>query len=745
MRTKLVIVFGLVVALGLLLAGQQRWPLLQYLFFARYPLLMALVLLSLGPLSLWVVPSLFKNLFALSWRGTIVVTLLALLASGAVVITCELILRHAQSRFAAPPIVVPEWVACYRFVAAVLLAVPLIASVLKVSLTEGAPEEERAYARAGRYAGGVALGLAAAFAVLYVSSLIAIRFGSPAPEDVELLLPKQNCKLAAITQFAIPGKGAEKGLLDRIAPRLLALPDSVWEGYVDPWQRKLYAGHSLGLNFVGLTLLLYGVGYFVSHARLVRVGNPGVPALANMLLILILLAWALPGASFFLDRFRVPTLLPLVGLSFLSSWLFRTDHYFRLCAPPRERPAQPPALTSAATASLPGAAAPAPTEAFQAAENVQDARRRPVVVVAASGGGITAAVWTTRVLTALQAEVGTDFTRSIRLISSASGGSVGTMFFLDRFIRAGFPPAGELEAIVDAAAQPSLDAAAWGLAYPDLWRMFIGFLLRDKTRDRGWALEQAWRKHLERAVPARRVEPSTLTGWQQSIREGWLPAAVLNSTTVEAGRPFWLTGLDLPKSGGGASFFDTFPGHDLPVSTAARLSATFPWVSPIARALGARGEAVSPAYHFADGGYYDNFGITTIIHWLSSLAERDLDEIKRRGLLLVQIRAFPPREPDPDPDEDRGWLYATVGPVITLLNVMGPSQSGRNATEVGLMMEQLTAKLGITPQSVDFVLEKEAPLSWKLTRQEKEAILAAWSEPGNGRALAEVRAAFGVG
>jgi hypothetical protein len=54
------------------------------------------------------------------------------------------------------------------------------------------------------------------------------------------------------------------------------------------------------------------------------------------------------------------------------------------------------------------------------------------VVVAASGGGITASLWTARVLTALQGEVGTDFTRSIRLISSVSGGSVGTMYFLDR-------------------------------------------------------------------------------------------------------------------------------------------------------------------------------------------------------------------------------------------------------------------------------------------------------------------------
>lgn len=741
MRTKLLVVVGLAVLLGLLLAGQQRWPLLQYLFFVRYPLAMALVLMGLGPIAIWVVPSLFKNLFALSWRGTLVVTLLALLAGGAVVITAELILRHAGARFAAPPIVVPQWLACYRFLFAAVLAVPLVASVLYVSLTEGAPEESRLYARAGRYGAGVVLGLAAAFAVLYLSSLIAIRFGSSRPEDVELLLPKQHCKLAAITQFAIP-EVAERPIFDRVVvPWLLERDDSAWEGYVDPGRRTLYAGHSLGLNFLGLTLLLYVGGYFVTLARLEKVGNPGVPALANALLILILFSWALPGSSFFLDRFRVPTLLPLLGLSVLSSWLFRTDHYFRLCAPGGGKEPLPVAVSQPS----PAAQSPAPTEAFRAAEQVQDSRRRPVVVVAASGGGIAAAVWTTRVLTALQAEVGSELTRSIRLISSASGGSVGTLFFLDRFTRQGFPPREELPAIVEAAAQPSLDAAAWGLAYPDLWRMFIGFLVRDKTRDRGWALEQAWRHHLALAVPGPAREPSTLGTWQRDVGQGWLPAAVFNSTNVEAGQPFWLTGLDLPKSGGGASFFDTFPGHDLPVSTAARLSASFPWVSPIARALGPAGEAVSPAYHFADGGYYDNYGITAVVHWLSSLAQRDLDEIKRRGLLLIQIRAFTPGEPDPDPAADQGWLYATLGPVIALLKVRGASQSGRNATEVQLVLDQLTAKLGITPQNVDFVLERQSPLSWKLTRREKEAILAAWNEARNARSLAEVQAAFGVG
>ena len=210
------------------------------------------------------------------------------------------------------------------------------------------------------------------------------------------------------------------------------------------------------------------------------------------------------------------------------------------------------------------------------------------------------------------------------------------MYFLDRYTPRGFPPPADLGRIVNAAGASSLDATAWGLVYPDLLRFLFGFLLRDKTLDRGWAIEQAWKRQL--ATPDR-----MLSQWRVGLREGWLPAPVLNSTVVETGEQFLLTPLDLPRAGGRAGSTTSTPATTCRWWTAARLSATFPWVSPIAQALGEKGSPPKGfrQLHLADGGYYDNFGVVTAVNWLRSLLPSHLADLRRRGVLLVLVRAFP--------------------------------------------------------------------------------------------------------
>ena len=205
-------------------------------------------------------------------------------------------------------------------------------------------------------------------------------------------------------------------------------------------------------------------------------------------------------------------------------------------------------------------------------------------------------------------------------------------------------------------------------------------------------MEQAWKRQL--TSPDR-----MLSQWRTGLREGWLPAPVLNSTVVETGEQFLLTPLDLPPGWRTRLFHDVYPGYDLPVVTAARLSATFPWVSPIAQA---RGQEGSPPkgfrqLHLADGGYYDNFGVVTAVNWLRSLLPSHLDDLRQRGVLLVLIRAFPeaaePRAGGGSARARQGWLFATAGPLLTMYNVRTSTQAFHNNAEVGLLKELLGARL----------------------------------------------------
>lgn len=498
-------------------------------------------------------------------------------------------------------------------------------------------------------------------------------------------------------------------------------------GYVNPATNRFRPGHLMGASFFAITASLYALGFF-----LLRPDRGSMPALGYVLLILMLAGWALPGISFFLDRYRVPVLLPLLALSWISSQVFDTDHYYRLLAPkvlpgPGTIGAPPKVVVPSVSSG----------EAFRAAEAKNPEPGHPVVVVATTGGGITAALWTTRVLTSLQREIGPDFSRSIRLISSVSGGSVGTMYFLDGFTPQGPPAVADLDRIVAASGKPSVDAAAWGLAYPDLWRIFFGFLLiRDKTLDRGWALERAWRGHL-------RSPDATLADWGRGTAAGWLPAAVLNSTASETGEQFLLTPLGWDHPWKGRFFSTTYPTRDLHVTTAARLSATFPWVSPMTRARDVNGRPAAPGFHLADGGYFDNFGVVSVVNWLRSLPEGQWGELKQRGLLLVLIRAFPdnPESAGPRARQRQGWLWSAVGPLLTMYNVRTSAQSSTGDVELALAQKVLACN-GVNNLQVVFQLQRSSPLSWKLTEEEKRAILAGWDDQRNRESLEAARKFF---
>src|SRR5262249_25981667 len=148
-------------------------------------------------------------------------------------------------------------------------------------------------------------------------------------------------------------------------------------------------------------------------------------ALFYLLLLLAILTWAFAGVAFFLDALRLPVLTTTLALSFASG-LAATDHQFTI---------------------VPGSAhrVVSGTDAIAAWENLHG-RDAPLVVVARAGGGIRAAAWTTRVLTGL-AGMCDRFAPSLMLVSSVSGGSVGSMFVVGSYDAARRLPAARLAPI----------------------------------------------------------------------------------------------------------------------------------------------------------------------------------------------------------------------------------------------------------------------------------------------------------
>lgn len=405
-----------------------------------------------------------------------------------------------------------------------------------------------------------------------------------------------------------------------------------------------------------------------------------------------------------------------------------------------------------------------------------DDGRRPLVVVCASGGGLRAAAWTAGVLGKLDELSG--FRTSARLVAGASGGMVGAAAWLAA-LRAPAPPG--WEALCTAVG--SLDAltdVARTLVFEDLPRAFWP---GSSDWNRGEALAAAMEGRLRDRLGAELAAP--LHALREAEERLAVPSLVFSPMLVEDGRRLLLGNLDLsPVTDNGVLWLSSaatgtlpveglasrtayhasrlFPDrwHELRLSTAARLSAAFPWVSPA---------AVLPTIarrRVVDAGYFDNYGLELACAWLRRLAEERRAWLAARvsGVLVLQIRDNVSNlsvNPETDADADRArarerttalrrGLEGLTTPPEALLAARESVMLFRNDAQLAALRSLFDAA-GLGRDLVKttiFEFRGEASLSWTLSAEELDAIreqvlsrgirekleaIALWLEAGGGR------------
>jgi hypothetical protein len=470
------------------------------------------------------------------------------------------------------------------------------------------------------------------------------------------------------------------------------VPD-VFIGY-PPWKDHVSAS-------AGFALAL-GVYLFFGIYGLRRLGiKSTVPALCSALMIMMLACSTLSSISFFLDLWHVPLLLVLLLWGLVTAQSQYSDHFYDLV----NRPAS-------------AAAAPTPIETIAATKASQKGR---VIVVAANGGGIQAAAWAARVLEGL-GEDSPLFPASVRLISSVSGGSLGSACYT---YKQAYP---EARGAFLAAARSSLDEVAWGLSWPDMISSVFPWITKGWI-GRGRALEKAWVKNCETDEYPNAFLDRPLSDWNAGVRAGELPAVIMNATLVETGQRLLFGTTRFTENENCRARVDAANLHgkdrDVAAVTAARLSASFPLVTPAARSTAA---GLQP--HVVDGGYYDNYGMSTLVEWLDEAL--CIDDKAVESVLVIQIHGAPVNTDSsarPERLSDRGWFFQIGAPLVTLNNVRGAGQIAHNDLELGQMQLRWFGKVPIHSVTMEFP-DEDAPLSWHLTRQQQEIVLDRWETCG---------------
>ncbi len=581
------------------------------------------------------------------------------------------------------------------------------------------------------------------------------------------LLIRGLLAFATIAGTVLVAAAASAWLGDRIGRWQLGLPfreqlaKFAGPGYFEPvdGEPKLRGIHLEVAALLVFYLGVYGAGGWLLHPgpdcgwKALR--DRWVPPVHYLLLIVTLGVFILMGCSFFLDYWRLSSVILLGLLSFAFYWWLLFDHFFRTesFAQPTKRGCKKAFASAEAAAvirtddeksdfvivanradaekkDIQPAAASLKQAAEASALESGGVRHsgRTMVVITAYGGGILAGSWVVKVVSELMRRLD-GFQASTGLISGVSGGSVGTLFLIDELLKqkALRLTDHQVEQLNARIRLSSLEATAWGLAYPGLLRLMVPALISDRCWDNGWALEECWREKLSHGE---------LTLRQLALEAGRrkVPHVILNAVCVENGRRFLLSTdkfqyqLDRAKRSG-FGFLGLYQDRDIDLVTAARLSASFPFVSPISRIDEAGNQ---PPFHFADGGYFDNFGVFSAVEWLrlhltrrehADEADNPLNGIDRILVVRVSSRQF-----QRDPTGLRaGWKNALLGPLLTLLSVRGASQSERVKSEIEMLTDwcaHLSSPVAVS--LARFELDYQGPLSWQLEPQDEAGLDLAW-------------------
>lgn len=664
---------------------------LEYSYLIRFQIT-AGVLLAVGlPLGYFAVPSVFQGLFdGRGFWSFVFIVWAAFQLAWTIMITCRLVFVYGPERFGRAKSLHVSPVGAKTVVLFALLAVPPVYVLSKQTILPHPFEKVL----------GIALGILMALLVLMATA--AMHFA---------IEPEESSSANAI----FPSFGFLSSTLPGISPPrvwtyarnlLIRLPCDLTAGIVK--DGRIHSGHEMAtIAFLLFFLLYVSVGILYRPTWVSPEEQPA--ALFFLLFLLTVLTWFLSGAAFTLDRFRLPVFATLLGASLLMGAI-RTDHEF--CV----------------TLTTPMESLPASTVIDRWIQGDRRKGSNKIIVVATAGGGIRAAAWTTEVLTHLQRDCRERMSSSVLLISSVSGGSVGTMFAVAPFVAkdGSFPDDEEhLKDINFNASRSSLSAVGWGLLYPDLARTtpFVGTVFVPQWFDRGWSLQNAW------VTGWRKKDFSgpTMAEWRKDVARGVRPAVIFNATASESGERFLTASTDLSRTTA-VQFFEEFRDWDLPVATAARLSATFPYVSPEARPSDGPQEK---RYHVADGGYYDNSGLLSAIEWLQDAWE-DQDTRKQLESFTVLLVVIDAKSGPPANGKSWSWQTQVVSPIETLLHVRSSSQVVRDDLELKMAIAYLRAKGMSIAEPAKFLYDPEpglaVPLSWHLTKAQLDSVERNWSK-----------------
>ncbi len=369
-----------------------------------------------------------------------------------------------------------------------------------------------------------------------------------------------------------------------------------------------------------------------------------------------------------------------------------------------------------------------------------------LIILNVSGGGQRSALWSLEVLKQIDKQSEGKLYDNIHMITGSSGGMLGAAFYreLKYLQKQNKAPVNLMSDTLEAMiGKDLLNPVTYTLAVNDLFFRLKDVEYNGKSypMDRGYSFDQRLNENTLGILNKRFGE------YKQLELDSEIPWMVLGPTIVGDGRKLLMSTLGTsyltytrPYQGVGREreynaveflrLFEKQEAENLSFLTALRLSASFPYITPLVNMPS------KPDIQLIDAGVRDNDGFELSLRYI--FAMKEWLKQNTSGVVVVQIKA---NRPDEIPIKDE--TVTTFDKLVLPIGGVLKSFHNLQIYNKSLLMELSRDELELPVDVIRFSLlhdRNDVSLSWHLTNNEKEDIINTFKSTNNQEALKAVLA-----
>ncbi len=352
----------------------------------------------------------------------------------------------------------------------------------------------------------------------------------------------------------------------------------------------------------------------------------------------------------------------------------------------------------------------------------------PLIFINSSGGGLRSSLWSMRCMAYLDSLTNGAVFDHTFLITGSSGGMVGMSYYRALKLK-------ELETgtplntmnYFDSLGHDMLNAIGVSLITNDLFIRYQHFTYESQSyvKDRAYAFER------ELNINTGYLMDRTVSSYKKDEYLARVPMIIFTPTVANDGRKIlisaspttYLTHKSIPNVTGSIlvenlSFNHLLKNHNperLKLTTAIRMSATFPYIMPAATL------PTTPKIDIMDAGMRDNFGLTTTIPFISTF-NKWIEE-NTSGVYVIQLRDLE-KKARFDNNINTSFTARVVGPLGSVYsNIFNTHNYAQDQMEDQLR-RWITVPFDVISIELKQMEGSPISLSWHLTEFEKQYVKA---------------------